>query len=493
MTGDGQAPQMVSRGALRLRPDPGRVITVLFVPGEEMPGGDSRAVAVTERILAMDDAEVTATLADLTRCFAHRHRDLEATWKSHFGDAARRLGKSDDVPTDRALLIGAYFTREASPEAAALFNPSIVAHPDQSGLGAGETRFVMSLRAVGEGHTSSIEFRTGTVDAAGAARLDDPGTFLERGRVSPGPYARRLFHTKLAEHGCDNNAAALVLDRLGADFGAAQLDAAIAELHPDLLSRAPVRNAVEGIRWVAANNYTVEFPARTTIAERVLWPQGPTERQGMEDARFVRFVDGDGAVSYLATYTAFDQALVAPQLLTTTDFRTFVVSQLSGPFATNKDMALFPRKVGGRYVALSRWDREHLALTVSDDGSEWAEAATLRWALRPWELVQVGNCGSPLETPEGWLVLTHGVGPMRTYALGAILLDLEDPRRVLATLPGPLLVANEDEREGYVPNVVYSCGALLHGQTLVLPYGFSDSAVGFALIDLPELLGRLSG
>ena len=244
---------------------------------------------------------------------------------------------------------------------------------------------------------------------------------------------------------------------------------------------------------MAANNYTVEFPARTTIAERVLWPHGPTELHGMEDARFVRFVDGDGAVSYLATYTAFDQALVAPQLLTTTDFRTFVVSQLSGPFATNKDMALFPRKVGGRYVALSRWDREHLAVTVSDDGSEWAEATTLRWAPRPWELVQVGNCGSPLETPEGWLVLTHGVGPMRTYALGAILLDLDDPRRVLATLPGPLLVANEDEREGYVPNVVYSCGALLHGEVLVLPYGFSDSAVGFALVDVAELLGRLNG
>jgi len=484
---------MVSRGALRLRPDAGRVITVLFVPGEEMPGGDSRAVVVTERILAMDDADVTATLADLRGRFALRHRDLEATWRIHFGDAARRLGKSDDVPTDRALLIGAYFTREVSPEAAALFNPSIVAHPDQAGLGAGEMRFVMSLRAVGEGHTSSIEFRTGTVDAAGGVRLDDPGTFLERGRVSPGPYSRRLFHTKLAEHGCDNNAAALVLDRLGADFGAAQLDAAIAELHPDLLARAPVRNAVEQIRWVAANNYTVEFPARTTIAERVLWPHGPAELHGMEDARFVRFVDGDGAISYLATYTAFDQALVAPQLLTTTDFRTFVVSQLSGPFATNKDMALFPRKVGGRYMALSRWDREHLAVTVSDDGSEWAEATTLRWAPRPWELVQVGNCGSPLETPEGWLVLTHGVGPMRTYALGAILLDLEDPRRVLATLPGPLLVANDDEREGYVPNVVYSCGAILHGEVLVLPYGFSDSAVGFALVDVTELLGRLNG
>jgi predicted GH43/DUF377 family glycosyl hydrolase len=493
MTGAGQAPQMVSRGSLRLCPDPGRVTTMLFVPGEEMAGGDSRAASVTQRILALDDADVTATLADLRGRFAHRHREIEATWRNHFRDAAHRLGKSDDGPTDRALLIGAYFTREVSPEAVALFNPSIVAHPDQAGLGAGETRFVMSLRALGEGHVSSIEFRTGTVGADGGARLDDPGPFLERGRVSPGPYDRRLFHTKLAEHGCDNNAAALVLDRLDAHFGATQLDAAIAELHPELLSRAAVRDAVEWIRWVAANNYTVEFPARTAIAERVLWPHGPAELHGMEDARFVRFVDDDGAVSYLATYTAFDQALVAPQLLSTTDFRTFFVSQLSGPFATNKGMALFPRKVGGRHMALSRWDRERLAVTVSDDGSEWAQATTLDLSPRPWELVQVGNCGSPLETPEGWLVLTHGVGPMRTYALGAILLDLDDPCRVLATLPSPLLVANEDEREGYVPNVLYSCGALLHGEALVLPYGFSDCAVGFALVDVAELLGRLSG
>jgi predicted GH43/DUF377 family glycosyl hydrolase len=482
----------VARAALRLRPDPRRVITVPFVPGEEMPGGDSRAVSVVERIMALDDAAVTATLAEARQRFGHRHRDLEATWKSNFDLAAHRLGKGGDVPAERALLIGAYFTREVSVEAAALFNPSIVAHPDQSGLGAAETRFVMSLRAVGEGHISSIEFRTGIIDGAGGAHLDGPGTFLERGRVSPGPYQRRLFHAKLAEHGCDNQAAALVLDRLGPQFGAVQLDAAIAGLHTDLLSRAAVRDAVERIRWVAANNYTVEFPARTAISERVLWPQGPTELHGMEDARFVRFVDDDGSVSYLATYTAFDQALVAPQFLSTTDFRSFVASQLSGPYATNKGMALFPRKVGGRRLALSRWDRQRLAVTVSDDGSEWAEATTLDLAPQPWDLVQVGNCGSPLETPEGWLVLTHGVGPMRAYAIGAVLLDLDDPCRVIGTLPGPLVVANKEEREGYVPNVLYSCGALLHHGSLVLPYGFSDSAVGFALIDVAELLGQLA-
>jgi predicted GH43/DUF377 family glycosyl hydrolase len=243
---------------------------------------------------------------------------------------------------------------------------------------------------------------------------------------------------------------------------------------------------------VAANNYTVEFPAETCIGERVLWPSGPAEVVGMEDARFVRFVDEDGTVTYRATYTAFDGALVAPQLISTTDFRVFAISQLSGPFAINKGMALFPRKVAGRYLALSRWDRERSAITMSDDGHEWAEATTLRPTPRTWELIQVGNCGSPLETREGWLVLTHGVGPMREYSIGAMLLDLDDPRRLIGTLSDPLLVPSEDERDGYVPNVVYSCGALIHGQTMVLPYGFADNAVGFALVDLAELLDRLT-
>jgi predicted GH43/DUF377 family glycosyl hydrolase len=492
LTGSEQVKNIVSRGTLRLCPDAGRAITVLFVPGEEMYGGDSRAPSVVERILAMDDADVTATLDDVRRRFAHRHRDLEATWSDHFRLATQRLARVGDVPLERALLIGSYFTREVSLEGAALFNPSMVAHPDQSGLAPGETRFVMSLRAVGEGHISSIEFRTGTVDAAGAVRLVRPGKFPECGRYSPGPYSRQLFHAKLAERGCDNQAAAQVLDHLGPIFEPTELDSALEALHPDLLSRATVREAVRGIRWVAANNYTVEFTSGTQIAERVLWPHGPAELAGMEDARFVRFVDDDGSVTYFATYTAFDQVLIAPQLLKTTDFATFDVTQLSGPSATNKGMALFPRKIGGRYTALSRWDRENLAVTTSDDLSEWGEATTLKLDPRPWELVQLGNCGSPVETPEGWIVLTHGVGPMRGYGIGAILLDLDDPGRVIGSLPYPLLEANEEEREGYVPNVVYSCGVLVHGETLVLPYGFSDSAVGFARVDIAELLNALT-
>ena len=490
---DGPGRPFVTHSSLRLHPDVGRVIAMQFIPGEEMPNGGSRAASVIDRILAMDDAEVTNTLADVRRRFAHRHRHLDATWSRHFHLAVHRAGRGLGVSADRALLIGAYFTRECSLEAAALFNPSIVTHPDQSGMGTDETRFVMSLRAVGEGHISSIEFRTGVVDRHGEVRVDDPGTFLDSGSHSRGPYQRRLFQAKLAERGCDGEAAALVLGHLPPQFGSDDLEIAIDSMHRDLPFGPAASHALECIRWVAANNYTVVFSADTAIAERVLWPNGPAELNGMEDARFVRFVDDDATVTYLAAYTAFDRPRVAPQLLSTTDFRTFAISQLSGPFATNKGMALFPRKVGGRYVALSRWDREHSAVAMSDDGTEWAEATTLAPTLRPWELIQAGNCGPPLETREGWLVLTHGVGAMREYAIGALLLDLDDPRHVIGALPHPLLVASDDERDGYVPNVVYSCGALITDETLVLPYAFADIAVGVALVDLPELLGRLTG
>lgn len=490
---DERGREIVTHGPLRLHPDVGRVIAMLFIPGEEMPGGGSRASSVIDRILAMDDAEVTTTLADVRRRFAHRHRRLDATWSHHFVLAAHRAGHGLGVSADRALLIGAYFTRECSLEAAALFNPSIVAHPNQSGTRTGETRFVMSLRAVGEGHISSIEFRTGIIDGVGGVRLDDPGTFLDTGQHSSGPYQRHLVTAKLTERGCDVEAIALLVSHLAPEFGPDELEIAIDSLHRDLPFGPAVSHAVECIRWVAANNYTITFPADTTIAERVLWPSGPAELDGMEDARFVRFVDDRDTVTYLATYTAFDRPDVAPQQLSTTDFRTFVVSQLSGPYATNKGMALFPRKVGGRYLALSRRDRERSAVTMSDDGSDWSEATTLDPTLQPWQLIQVGNCGSPLETPEGWLVLTHGVGPMREYSIGALLLDLDDPCRVIGTLSRPLLVASDEERDGYVPNVVYSCGALIKDETLILPYAFADIAVGVALVDLPELLGRLTG
>jgi predicted GH43/DUF377 family glycosyl hydrolase len=483
--------EFVRRAPLRLRPDPSRVVTRLFVAGEEMPAGDSRALAVVERILALSDEEVSATLATTVAQFAPRHRAIEETWGRYCDLMTQRLPGDVQVSPERRLLIGAYFTHEVSVEAASLCNPSMVPHPDQEGLGAGELRFIMSLRAVSEGHLSAIEFRTGIVTLDGDVRIDDPGPFLAGAESHLGRYNRELFHAKLAEEGMDNEYAALVLDGLESTFGPADLDDAIGGIHRQLRAREIVWETVERLRWLAANNYSVSFPVKSKVAERLLWPHGPAERNGMEDARFVRFVDAGGKATFLATYTAFDGAHVAPHLISTTDFRTFHVSQLAGPAAHNKGLALFPRLVGGHYMALSRWDREHSSVASSVDGNIWGEATTLDLVPEPWELIQVGNCGSPIETPEGWVVLTHGVGAMRVYCIGAVLLDLEDPTRVVGRTPEPILCPDETEREGYVPNVVYSCGGLAHGDVLVVPYGVSDSAVGVAVVDLPELVERM--
>lgn len=482
---------IVTRAATRLRPDPGRVITRLFLPGEEMPGGDPRALHVIDKIRGMDEGEVATTLESTRARFAHRHRDLDATWASNFRRVAHWLGEQEHMSTQRELLVGAYFTHEISVEPASLCNPSIVPHPDQTGLEPGRARFVMSLRAVSEGHVSAIEFRTGIVGPTGELSFDAAGAFPEAGSPSARQFNRGRFHAILDEEGMDNEAAAVVLDRLEPSFGQADLNEVIAGLHPQLLARTAFRRTVDRIRWIAANNYVVAFPRSTAIDERVLWPTGPTELHGMEDARFVRFVDEDGAATYLGTYTAFDGTQVVPQLLCTADFSTFTVSQLTGTYAKNKGLALFPRRVGGRYLALSRWDRENSSIAASEDGQAWTQGMDLQLTPEPWEMIQTGNCGSPIETDAGWLVLTHGVGPMRVYCIGALLLDLDEPSRVIASLRDPLLSPQEGDREGYVPNVVYSCGALVHRDCLVVPYGLADSAVGLAVVDLPGLLERL--
>lgn len=482
---------LVTRIPIRLEPDPSRVIATLFMPGEEMPEDHSRATAVIDRVLALSDDEVRTTLAEVTSRFAWRHRDLNAVFLRHFHSVASRLAADAQPSEERCLLIGSYFTHEESPEGAALTNPSMVEHPDQRGLQPGESRFVMSARAVGEGHISSLEFRTGVIGAGRTVAIDVPGRFLVTGRPQLATYERDLFYSQLGEPGYDEETTQLVLGGLPARFDGVALDAAISTLDRHVLSRKASRDTVRRLNWVAANNYEILFPEDTAVDERVLVPTGTTETNGIEDARFVRFVEDHGPVMYYATYTAYDGSHIAPQLLSTEDFRTFRAHQLNGPAAKNKGMALFPRRIGGRYVSLSRWDRESISLGLSDDLWTWGAPITIQIPRYPWELTQIGNCGSPIETPAGWLVLTHGVGPMRTYAIGATLLDLDDPRRVVATLREPLLVPAEGERDGYVPNVVYTCGGMVHGDTLVLPYGFGDRAIGIAHVDLPSLLDRL--
>jgi predicted GH43/DUF377 family glycosyl hydrolase len=483
---------LLARTQHRLRPDTSRTLCRLFVPGQEtLIRGGSRAMAVIDRVLELSDQEAEATLAGTLARFSGRHRGLAETLEQNFGLVAHRLGAGIRIGRSRRQLIGAYFTQEYALEAAALFNPSIVAHPDQEGCLPGEVRFVMSLRAVGEGHISSIEFRSGVIGGESGIRFDPPGHFLDTGSRRAVSYDRALFAERLAEFGHADENARFLWNCLPSRFTGAALDAALTELSRQRVTREDSAVLADRVRWMAASSYTVEFDEENALSERVLWPAGPAESHGMEDARFVRFTDDEGPV-YFATYTAFDGSQVAPQLLETSDFRTFTVSQLSGPSARNKGMALFPRRIAGRYAALSRWDRESNAIGYSDDGHRWSEAVTVQTPARPWELIQLGNCGSPIETPAGWLVFTHGVGPMREYAIGAVLLDLDEPEHLIAALPEPLLVADSSEREGYVPNVVYSCGSMLHGATVVLPYGCSDSSVRIATVDLSRLLERLT-
>jgi predicted GH43/DUF377 family glycosyl hydrolase len=483
--------ELATRSPVRLTPDPSRVISKLFVPGEEVPEHESRTALVIDRVLALDDTEVEAALSQTLASFAARHRDLRGIFADHFETVAHRIPRATAVSGPRRLLIGSYFTHEYSIEGAALTNPSMVTHPDQGGLGADQIRFVLSARAIGEGHLSCIEFRTGVAGPGGQITLEPPSQYAGIGRVRPPQYDLQQFEAVLSATGDDDEVGAFLHRHLAPTFAAADLQQTLEKLPARLTLRQGTHRTIERIRWIAASTYDLEFSADTTISERILWPTAPTERHGMEDARFVKFTGDDGVDSYYATYTAFDGASVTPQRLHTTDFRRFQISQLTGPAAVNKGMALFPRTVGGTYLALSRWDRESTSIATSRDNQTWDIGATVHTPSRPWELTQVGNCGSPIETAEGWLVLTHGVGPMRTYRIGAILLDLEHPEHVIASLPEPLIAATPQERDGYVPNVVYSCGALRHRDTLVIPYGTSDTAIAFATASVSELLGRM--
>ena len=483
---------LLSRAELRLGADSSRVIARLFVPGQELHNErHSRASDVIERVLELSDETVVATLGSVIARFAGRHKDLRRVLQTHYERVAHRIDEESALSTERRLLIGACFTKEFSVEAAALFNPSMVMHPDQSNLVPGSVRFVMSLRAVGEGHISSLEFRTGVVGPGSSIQVDEPGDFLESGTHGPAQHHREVLLGKLDDATGDEECCSYLRRQLPAEFDDETLEVALARLIRHPVTRTRGAHNAELARQIAVGNYIVEFETSTVLAERILWPHSPAESQGIEDARFVRFAEDDGTVTYLATYTAFDGENIAPQLIRTTDFRTFEIVQLAGAAAQDKGMALFPRKVRGTYVALSRSDRESSGIATSSDGLVWSSPTPLQSPRQPWEVIQLGNAGSPIETEEGWLVITHGVGPMREYSLGAILLDRDEPSRVIGALREPLLRPTSEERDGYVPNVVYSCGAMLFDGQLVLPYGISDSAVGFAFVDLAMLLERL--
>jgi predicted GH43/DUF377 family glycosyl hydrolase len=447
--------------------------------------------AIIGRVLGLPEDEVAATLAVTERSFADRHPDLRDVFSRNFDLVAGQVPPSLDISTARRLLIGAYFTHEYSIEATALNNPSIVASPDQSRARDGELAFIMSLRAIGEGHISSIEFRTGVILPDGGLLVDDPGQFPNTGRRTSVLFEKSFFATRLVELGALNELATDLLGALPDRFGIDHVESAIADMDRLGVDRSMAYETARIIHWLASSNYSVSFEPGSEVSERVIFPASPTESRGMEDARFVRFRDDDGSVGYYATYTAFDGHQILPQLIETSDFETFTIATLGGIRARNKGIALFPRRVGGRYAALSRYDNQNTYLMFSDSVRFWDKAERLQVPKQTWELVQIGNCGSPLETEGGWLIITHGVGPMRQYSLGAILLDLDDPQRVIGHLDQPILVPGTDERDGYVPNVVYSCGSIIHGGWLVLPYGFADEGTGVATVGLADLLNRL--
>jgi predicted GH43/DUF377 family glycosyl hydrolase len=467
--------------------DERRVITRLFLPGDE-----GRIRRILARILALPEAQVVELAERVATDFAARHRDIRAIFAEHYQEVAGYLEPGEELSPERQLLIGAYFTMEYSIEAAALFNPSIVLHPDQSDLPAGAARFIVSLRATGEGHVSSITFRTGVVHADGQLRFDRVGRFVQQAQpVRHRVYHKQTFFYKLIEMGVYNDIVGNVLDRLGDEFTFADLARGIDAERSAVGDTDLFQQAGDNMRWLARSNYHLKFPADCDVSEVAIFPVSENESRGVEDARFVRFTDDDGTVTYYGTYTAYNGFRILPQLLETADFREFRIVTLNGRYAQNKGVALFPRKIDGWYVLVSRADNENLFIGTSRNVRFWNDAQQLQAPTYPWEFIQIGNCGSPIETEAGWLLLTHGVGPMRTYCIGATLLDLEDPTRVIGHLEEPLMIPNERERDGYVPNVVYSCGALVHNDLLIIPYAMSDSATSVATVRLPELLDCL--
>ncbi len=484
------APLRIHRTDIFLHPDHNRVVLRPLRLGTKQEHADTiqRALDLQEKDAALAADHV---LAD----FSSRHKNLTERLMHRFRQVEHYMPAGGKISQARKILIGAYFMFEYSAEAAALFNPSIIPHPDQSGIPRGSLRFLMSLRSTGEGHISSIAFRSGIIDARNAIRVDPPSRYLREPELIENPaYNKEIFWRKLSDMGFVNDWSRSAMEGLGDPFTLEELRN---RLHETLHRTAPGRkfddDPTAGGMWhLAKSNYEISFPEDTELSERIIFPVIATQSNGIEDARLTAHKDEDGKTVYYGTYTAYDGRHVLPQLFMTDDFLRFTFVTLNGPVIKNKGMALFPRKIGGRFAMLSRQDGENIFLMFSDNAHFWHEAKILLRPKYAWEILKLGNCGPPIETKAGWLVLSHGVGPMRKYRLGAFLLDLNDPSKVIGRLKEPLMGPEGAEREGYVPNVLYTCGALLRDDTIILPYGMSDRAISFATLSLKEILSAMS-
>jgi len=477
------------RTGIVIKPDYKRVVYRPFTILSE-----ERIIKIIGRILTLSEEEVKKELGQVITEFEVRHQRLRNFFLNRFEEMKKHLLTDQVLSEERKLLIGAYFTQEYSMESAALFNPSMIWHPDQSDLSEGSRRFILSLRATGEGHLSSITFRSGEIDKGNNITINTPTRYVTTSENITNPvYEKILFERKLMELDLLNDFAKQIMSSLEDNFTMTDLEDCIKILMRPFRKKSGEKELIaRGILSLALSNYEIQYSPDQRLSERIIFPHSPSEINGIEDARFVEFNDENGERIYYATYTAFDGKVVFPQLLETKDFLHFKISTLNGPEVQNKGMALFPRKINGLYAMISRQDNENIFLMYSEHLHFWYTKQLILKPTYPWEFVQLGNCGSPIETEAGWLVLSHGVGAMREYSIGAFLLDKDDPSKVIGRLEEPLLTPNENEREGYVPNVVYSCGGAIHGDALIIPYAMSDHASSIAKVNLSELLKKLT-
>ncbi|MHB1106835.1 MAG: glycoside hydrolase family 130 protein [Lutibacter sp.] len=509
-------------------PDPSRVIARFLQLNDE------RSTDIIRQVLAMPEKEVNTAMSQLLRGYSRRHRNISRIFENHFNKLAPIFDKIDvnkeDLSLAQKALIGSYFTMEYSIESAAFFNPSAMEHPDQSELRTNEKRVIFSFRATGEGHISSVVFRTGILDKNSNLSIEPVGKMLaEADKIVQTVYDKKSFQVKLNEmqdhetiippiiidnpvemQGTENVIPSVVIDKkdkipdklkiISPDFILDQLGDSFTyeELTKILETAIKDPEITEGqikiinqILWMATAHYEIHFSIDSAISERVIFPISATEKKGIEDARFVKFTDDNGEITYYATYTAYDGMTILPKLISTTDFYNFKILPINGEIARNKGMALFPRKINGKYAMLCRMDGVNNYIAYSDKINIWNDAKMIQKPKYPWELVQIGNAGSPIETKDGWLVITHAVGSMREYTLGASLYELDNPEIEIGRLTEPLMVPNELEREGYVPNVIYSCGSIIHNDELIIPYAMSDYSSTYATVDLKELLNAL--
>ncbi len=481
----------VTRKNLKFLPDSSRVVARFFNNGDERTGN------LVKRLMTLDDDAVARELDHALREFVGRHRNISQIFLAHYENhrGLLELMELDEshLSKERKLLIGSYSTMEYSIESAAIFNPSIIEDFNQSFLAKGEQRVVISFRATGEGHLSSIVFRRGILDANNDLKMMKVRNHIDLPKiVQKKSYDKGRFVQKLREMKISKQYSSVIMENLPDHFEYHQLRNSVDKVLSNGLT-INKKLALEEMTWLVDSYYDVEFSLDSDISERVIFPISPSESKGIEDARFVRFQEDDGTEKIYATYTAYDGHTILPKLLSTEDFNTFRIMPMHGKGAQNKNFALFPKKIKSKYAVLARVDGVNNYIMYSDRNTLWNNPIKIQEPKYPWEFTQIGNCGSPLWTEEGWLIITHGVGPMRRYCIGASLFDLDDPTQEIGRLSEPLLSPLEEEREGYVPNVVYSCGSMIHNESLILPYAVSDYSSSYATVEMAELMQALKG